>query len=547
MRKGRRGRRDTKVLTPLSKTERELIVSCDKGETRIAFLEQGRLAEYYYERNRETSIVGNIYRGKVVSVLPGLQAAFVDIGLEKSGFLHARDVMTESLTIEDYMVAKEARKHETEPPPGGEEEAESGDGRERSGRGGRKLIQDLLKKGQEILVQVEKEPISTKGPRLTGQISMPGRLIVLIPNAEHSGVSHRIATDKERDRLKKILDRVTPKGFGAIARTSAEGASEEALKAEIAYLFKLWKKILSQEKRVHAPAVLHSEQGLLNRVARDVLTPEDRRIIIDSTAEGKKIKTWLASFLESLKPKIELYKGPIPLFEAMNLEAEIDKALRPKVWLKCGGYLIIEETEALVVVDVNTGRNIGKTRQDETILKTNLEAAQEIARQLRLRDLGGIIVLDFIDMRIEEHKERVYLELAQALQRDRAKTSIRQLTDLGLIEMTRKRVRGSLLRTLCEPCPMCGGRGWVLSHDTIGLRLDRMLEKGRRLTGEAEFVLEVSPFFLMHIDESSLRDRARALKIKLRVSGKPDLRPEEMRLLSPVTKVVVVGSGMSEQ
>jgi ribonuclease G len=553
MRRNRKGggRRDAKVLTPLSKLEREMIVSCEKGETRIAFLEQGRLAEYYYERDQETSIVGNIYLGKVVSVLPGLQAAFVDIGLEKSGFLHVRDVMTESLTIEDYMVAKEARKHGPEPEmveeaeaaPGGERKG--GEGRDRGFRN-RKPIQELLKKGQEILVQVEKEPISTKGPRLTGQISLPSRLLVLIPNAQHSGVSHRIANEKERDRLKKILDRVTPKGFGAIARTSAEEATEEEIKAEIAYLFKLWKKMLAQEKKSHAPMALHSEQGLLNRVARDVMTKEDRRIIVDSTPEGKQVKSWLTSFLEASIFKIELYKGNVPLFEAMNLEGEIDKALRPKVWLKCGGYLIIEETEALVVVDVNTGRNIGKTRQDDTILKTNLEAAQEIARQLRLRDLGGIIVLDFIDMRIEEHKERVFLELAQALQRDRAKTSIRQLTDLGLIEMTRKRVRGSLLRTLCEPCPMCGSRGWVLSRDTIGLRLDRMLEKGRRLTGENEFVLEVSPFFLLYLDEISLRERARARNIKLRVSGKLDLRPEEMRLVSPVTELVVVGN-VSEQ
>ncbi len=564
--KGKRGRRDNRVLTPLSSTEREMIVSAEKGETRIAFLEEGRLAEYYYERGREASIVGSIYKGRVVSVLPGLQAAFVDIGLEKSGFLHVRDVMTESMDIEEYMTAKQARKQEEEPPPdegsaaedpaaeGEPKEAEpaspapaashrrEGRGRDRFARGAHRPIQDLLKKGQEILVQVEKEPISTKGPRLTGQISLPGRQLVLIPGAEHSGVSHRIANEKERDRLKKVLDRITPKGFGAITRTSAEGVDEGELKAEIAYLLKLWKSIQAQEKKARAPHLLHGAEGLLHRVVRDVLTKEDRHIIVDSAAEGRRIKSWLDTFLSALKPRVEIYRGQVPLFEALNLEAEIEKALRNKVWLKCGGYLIIEETEALVVVDVNTGRNVGKTRQDDTILKTNLEAAQEIARQLRLRDLGGIIVLDFIDMRIEEHKERVYLELAQALQRDRAKTSIRQLTDLGLIEMTRKRVRGSLLRSLCEPCAMCSGRGWVRSQATVRLRLGRMLERARRLSGENEFILEVSPHARLYLEEGDLREQARSQQIKLTLTTQAELKTDELRLLSPTTRLVVVGT-----
>jgi ribonuclease G len=572
--KGKRGgRRDNRVLTPLvAQAEREMVVSAEKGETRIAFLEQGRLAEYYYERGQEASIVGSIYKGRVVSVLPGLQAAFVDIGLEKSGFLHVRDVLTESMDIEEYMTAKQARKSDEELPPDeeaaaaasgetvaaedGAGEGKAADpapapgagrrreprGRDRFARGARRPIQDLLKKGQEILVQVEKEPISTKGPRLTGQISMPGRQVVLIPGAEHSGVSHRIADEKERDRLKKILDRVTPKGFGAITRTSAEGASEDELKTEIAYLLKLWKSIQAQEKKARAPHLLHGEEGLLHRVVRDVLTKEDRHIIVDSAAEARRIKSWLGTFLEANQPKVEIYQGEVPLFEALNLEAEIEKALRPKVWLKCGGYLIIEETEALVVVDVNTGRNIGKTRQDDTILKTNLEAAQEIARQLRLRDLGGIIVLDFIDMRIEEHKERVYLELATGLQRDRAKTSIRQLTDLGLIEMTRKRVRGSLLRSLSEPCPMCAGRGWVRSQATFRLRLTRMLDRARRLSGENDFILEVSPHARLYLDEGGMREQARSQQIKLRLETQTELKTDELRLVSPATRLVVVGS-----
>ncbi len=532
-------RREMRTLTPLSKLEREMIISCDAHETRIAFLEEGHLAEYYYERAQERTIVGNIYKGRVTSVLPGLQAAFVDIGLEKSGFIHARDILTESLTIEDFMKAQQARKHEDE---NGEDEASGG-----YERFNRRPIQDLVKKGQEILVQVEKDSISTKGPRLTGQISVPTRLAVMIPGAEHSGVSHRIATDAERSRLKGILDKVTPKGFGVIARTSAEGVSEEDLKADVQYGLKLWKNLKAKEKKSKAPAVLHAEEGLMHRVARDNMTEEDSRIVIDAGNDGKRIKTWMSTFLASLNPNIELYKGNVPVFESLNIDAEIEKALRPKVWLKCGGYLVIEETEALVVVDVNTGRNVGKTRQDETILKTNLEAASEIARQLRLRDLGGIIVLDFIDMRIEEHKERVYLELAQALQRDRAKTSLRQLTDLGLIEMTRKRVRGSLLRTLCEPCPMCQHRGWVRSRESVALRLQRLLEKAMRLTGEKEFILEMPTYMVTFLEEHTLREQARRLQVKLHVASMPSLKGDDLRLISSLTQVVVEGSSGSNE
>ncbi|MCK5219423.1 Rne/Rng family ribonuclease [bacterium] len=548
MRKNQR-RREGPVLTPLSKTEREMLICRDKFETRIIFLEQGRPAEYYYERNEECSIVGNIYKGRVLRVLPGLQAAFVNIGLEQGGFLHVRDILTESMTIEDFMNAKRASKHEE---AWSEEEAAAA----ASGSSGkrkdevkepRRTIQTLLQQGQEIMVQVEKGPISTKGPRLTGQVSMPSRLLVLIPGALHSGVSHRIANDKERGRLKKLLDQLAPKGFGLIARTSAEGATAEELKPEIQYLLKLWKKVKTDEKKAVSPAVLHAEQGLLQRVVRDLLTKEDRRIIIDAGEESKTIKRWLKSFLSSLQPEIEVYQGKEPLFEVLNLEPEIEKILRPKVWLKCGGYLIIEETEALVVVDVNTGRNVGKQRQDDTILKTNLEAAREIGRQLRLRDLGGIIVLDFIDMRISEHKERVYRELGRALQQDRAKTGIRRLTDLGLIEMTRRRVKGSLLRSLHEPCPMCIGRGWIPSRNTLGLKLHRMLEKARRLTEESSFILEISPYWLDYLGEKTLRDTARQDKIKLAIAAKRDLRPEEMRLVSKRTKVVIIGNVKEEK
>ncbi|MEW6517590.1 MAG: Rne/Rng family ribonuclease [candidate division FCPU426 bacterium] len=534
MRNRKRHRRERPVLTPYLKQEREMIISQDDFETRVAFLEEGRLAEYYFERQAEASIVGNIYKGRVNAVLPGLQAAFVDIGLEKAGFLHARDVVTDSFTIEDYMDAKQARKQEDAL---GDEEPERNEG----GRGGRRPIQELLTKGQEILVQVEKESISTKGPRLTAQLSMPSRMLVLIPGAQHSGVSHRLTQEATRSRLKKILDRITPKGFGVIARTSAENATEKELAAEVQFLLKLWKQIKTQEKRVTAPAALHSEQGLLHRVIRDLLTDEDKKIVIDSLRHGKDVKKWLGSFLTSLKPKVDLYRGKLPLFEALNLDAEVEKALRPKVWLKCGGYLVIEETEALVVVDVNTGRNVGRQRQDETILRTNLEAAQEIGRQLRLRDLGGIIVLDFIDMRLPEHKERVYQELLKAVRRDRAKTSVRKLTDLGLIEMTRKRVRGSLLRSMGSPCPHCQGLGWVSSPDSIRIRVLRLLERAERLTGEKSFKLEVPAQWQGQAQAADLVDRAQQAKRQLVIAVNPGLRSDALKVVSTATNVVVIG------
>lgn len=531
----KRFRRERPVMTPFLKQEREMIISQDDFETRVAFLEEGRLAEYYFERRAEASIVGNIYKGRVNAVLPGLQAAFVDIGLDKAGFLHARDVATESFTIEDYMDAKQARKQEGDQD---EEENERSDG---GGRGGRRPIQELLTKGQEILVQVEKESISTKGPRLTGQLSLPSRMLVLIPGAQHSGVSHRLNQEATRSRLKKILDRITPRGFGVIARTSAENATEKELAAEVQFLVKLWKQLKMQEKRISAPAVLHSEQGLLHRVVRDILTDEDKKIVIDSQQHGKDIRKWLGTALTSLKPKVELYRGKESLFESLNLDDEVEKALRPKVWLKCGGYLVIEETEALVVVDVNTGRNVGRQRQDETILRTNLEAAQEIGRQLRLRDLGGIIVLDFIDMRLPEHKERVYQELLKAVRRDRAKTSVRKLTDLGIIEMTRKRVRGSLLRSLGSPCPHCQGMGWVTSEDTLRIKVLRLLERAEHMTGERSFRLEVPANWPGQDQVPDLVDRALQAKRRLTVSVNPALKADALKVVSAETSVVVIG------
>ncbi len=542
--KGKPIRRTRPMLTPLALQEREMIISADDELTRIAFLENGRLAEYYAERHVERTVVGNIYKGVVTAVLPGLQAAFIDMGLEKSGFLHARDVLTGTMTIEDYIQAKQASKNEEtlSAEEAVQQETRQGKGLSSSGRGGKVLIQNVLKKGDELLVQIEKEPISTKGPRITGQISLPSRLVVLIPQAEHVGVSHRIADESERTRLKKILDTLVPKDFGVIARTSAVGATENDLKSEINYLLKLWKKIKAKEKKVRAPAVIHAEEGLLQRVARDMLSKEDNRIIIDAGADNRKLKQSLGFMLSSIKPNIELYKGDQPIFEVLNLEAEIEKALRPKVWLKCGGYLVIEETEALVVVDVNTGRNVGKGHQDETIFKTNMEAAEEIGRQLRLRDLGGIIVLDFIDMRHADQKERLFKTLSKILTRDRAKTSIRRLTDLGLIEMTRKRVRSSLLRTLCDPCPLCQGRGWISSKETVRMKLKRAMERARRLTDEAAFQLEVSPHWRYHIGEEALLEQGRKQKIKLSVATKSDLRSEEFRLLSTATGLVIVGN-----
>jgi ribonuclease G len=439
---------------------KELVINTTSHETRVALLENGHIAELYIERIRERGIVGNIYKGKVLRVLPGMQAAFVDIGLEKAAFLYVADVLDEVQGVERYIDEGSALGE------GGKEEAPI-----------LPPIQDLLQEGQEVLVQVSKEPIGTKGARITAHISLPGRHLVYMPTVDHVGISRRIESEEEKERLRAMVEAIRPEGAGFIVRTVSEGKSEEELRSDMEFLSGLWQDICGLQRRNPAPCLIYSDLDVISKVLRDILTEDVRRIVVDSKREYGKIVQFIETFMPSLEYSIELYQGQEPVYEAFGLETEIARALGTRVWLKSGGYIIIEQTEALTAIDVNTGRFVGKRNLEDTILKTNLEAVREVAFQLRLRNLGGLIIVDFIDMEKEAHRERVYLALEEALRPDRAKTNILKISELGLVEMTRKRVRENLARTLCEPCPYCEGKGYVKSRPTMVYEIFRQLRR----------------------------------------------------------------------
>ncbi|OGR30747.1 MAG: ribonuclease G, partial [Desulfuromonadales bacterium GWC2_61_20] len=404
---------------------KELVINTTSHETRVALIENGHIAELYIERNRERGIVGNIYQGKVIRVLPGMQAAFVDIGLEKAAFLYVADVLDEMEAVEQFV---DGQPQHARPADGSEE--------------GPVLppIEELLDEGEELLVQIAKEPLGTKGARITSHISLPGRHLVYMPTVDHIGISRRIENEEEKDRLRGIIEAIRPPGTGFIVRTAAEGKSDEDLLADMEFLVGLWQDISRRRENRSAPALIHSDLDVTSKVLRDILTEDVDRIVVDSQVEHDKIVAFIDTFMPKLKYVIDLYDSEEPIFDAFGLEVEIARALGRKVWLKSGGYIIIEQTEALTAIDVNTGRFVGKHNLEDTILKTNLEAVKEIAFQLRLRNIGGLIIIDFIDMEKEAHREKVHSALEEALRIDKAKTNILKISELGLAEMTRKRV-----------------------------------------------------------------------------------------------------------
>lgn len=447
----------------------ELIINVTPTETRIARLEAGQISELIVERLQDAGLVGNVYKGKIVRVLPGMQAAFAEIGLERTAFLYVADIAPE-LAIEEMMA--------------GEEESPPPDRPRFEKRSARQMpqIQDLVREGQDVVVQIAREPIGTKGARLTSHISLPGRFLVYMPTVNHIGVSRRIPDEGERTRLKNLIEKLRPEaagetGGGFIARTMAEGATLKDLKQDMEYLVKLWTDIDSKKNQVKSPALLHREVSVVHRAVRDLFTPDIDRILIDDKEEMEKVKSFIETFLPYAGNFVQHYDKIEPIFDACGIEVEISRALGKKVWLKSGGYIIIEETEALIAIDVNTGKFVGKRNLEDTILKTNLEAVKEIAYQLRLRDLGGIIILDFIDMEKPANREKVYQALKEALKSDRSKTTITKITDLGLVEMTRKRTRESLSRLLCETCFYCEGRGYLKSRATICHEIFRELRR----------------------------------------------------------------------
>lgn len=446
----------------------ELIVNVTLGETRVARLENSTVAEVYIERVHEASIVGNIYQGKVVRVLPGMQAAFIEIGVDRTAFLHASDVVAEHVPVVTELAPGQDEAKDVSPGPH--------EATKYKYRG--EKIEDLLKEGKDIIVQVAKDALGTKGARLTSFVSLPGRFLVYMPTVDHIGVSRKIESEKERKRLKSMVEKLgqgIPGGF--IVRTVSEGMTQKEAKADIGYLTDLWKKIEAKACKSKPPTLLHSDLDVVLRVVRDLFTEDVDRLVIDSVPEYKRIRQFVGSFNPRLKNRVELHESDEPIFDAFGIEVEITRALGQKVWLKSGGYIIIEQTEALTAIDINTGRFVGKRNLEDTILKTNLEAVKEIVYQLRLRNIGGIIILDFIDMNRPANRDKVYSALMEALKSDRARTKITKISALGLVEMTRKRTREDIRNILADPCPYCEGKGYLKSPNTICYEIFREIRR----------------------------------------------------------------------
>ncbi|MEM6161720.1 ribonuclease G [Erwinia sp. P6884] len=443
----------------------ELLVNITPSETRVAYIVGGILQEIHIEREARRGIVGNIYKGRVSRVLPGMQAAFVDIGLEKAAFLHASDIMPHT-----ECVARDEKKNFIV-----------------------RDISELVRQGQDLMVQVVKDPLGTKGARLTTDITLPSRYLVFMPGASHVGVSQRIESEAERDRLKKVVSSYCDELGGYIIRTAAEGVGEVELASDAAFLKRLWTKVIERKKRNQTRCRLYGEVALSQRILRDFAGAALDRVRIDSRQSFEQLLEFTAEYIPEMTAKLELYTGKQPIFDLFDVENEIQRSLDRKVELKSGGYLIIDQTEAMTTIDINTGAFVGHRNLDETIFNTNIEATQAIARQLRLRNLGGIIIIDFIDMSNEEHRRRVLHSLDQALSKDRVKTNINGFSQLGLVEMTRKRTRESIEHVLCHNCPVCKGRGTLKTVETVCYEIMREIVRVHHAYDSDRFLVYVSP------------------------------------------------------
>jgi ribonuclease G len=483
---------------------KQIVVNCAALETRIAIMEHGKLTEFLLERPVEQRLIGNVYKGKVANVLPGMQAAFVDLGTERNGFLYIDDCLPE--------MEKTKKASDSAHKPN---------------------IREVLTEGQEILVQVTKEPMGTKGPRLTTHLGFPGRFLVYTPEAGSVGISRRIEQDQERERLRVIADKLLKENEGVIVRTVAEGAEKEELEADFLFLRGLWEKTKANVKVSRPPRLVYQDLDLVSRIARDFLTEEVDEFIIDKLSEYHKVLEQLDHSINDMKNKVKLYQGRTSIFDAYEVEPELEKILKKKVWLKNGGYLVIDQTEALTIIDINTGKYTGTHNLEETVFKTNKEAAKEIPRQLQLRDIGGIILIDFIDMAKLEHREEIVKRLESGLKKDRTKSHILGFTRLGLLEMTRKKVRQNVSDQFMSVCPLCEGRGKILSEETVAGKAERDIKEYAQGKDVEAILVEVHPRVskvLIGKNHENIKRIESALGIRIYIRDKDSMNQEQVHI-----------------
>jgi ribonuclease G len=503
---------------------KRIVVNVGLLETRVAVQEGNLLTELYLERHRHRSIVGSVYKGTVTNVLPGMQAAFVDIGLTKDAFLYAGDYTANLADLGRAML------------DAGDEEADADlDVDEEPKREATGPIEDMVSRGQAVLVQVSKESLGTKGARITSFISLPGRYVVYMPQARHIGVSRRIRDERERDRLRAALRGLPLPPGGFILRTNAEGKGEAEFAHDVEFLSRLWSQMQARFETAAAPVALHEEMDLTFRVVRDLFSPEVDEFVVDDQAAYDKCLGSVQLLVPALAGRVRLYRERSPVFEAFGIEKDIEKALRRRVWLKSGGYIVIDHTEALVSIDVNTGKYVGKRDFEQTVLKTNLESVNEVVRQIRLRDLGGIIIIDFIDMERAEHREQVSGAVRRALADDKARTHVLDISELGVVEMTRKRARQDLRSMFCVPCPTCRGAGVIKSNAALAAEIFRKIQaEGATEATAADIVVRVHPELAQHLEseERPGLERLQALVgRRIVVQGQPSVHREEYSLV----------------
>jgi ribonuclease G len=547
---------------------KEMIISSMSHETRVAILEDDHVVEVFIEREQSRGVVGNVYKGRVSKVLPGMQSAFVDLGLERDAFLYVTDVISpteEALEDEDDEANGEAAEVEPaeaaasgdaaagsgdDSPEGAPAEAGANDAAAKGARGDRRgrertaptaKIEDLLREGQEVVVQVVKEPLGTKGARITSHLSLPGRFLVYMPTVDHIGISRKIDDREERRRLRGIVQRFREQSGlpgGVIIRTAASNRSEDDIIADLSYFHQVWTEVQRKRESERTPAALFREESLVTKLLRDLLTDQFQAIRIDDPTEYRRVVAFVQRIMPAMVGRVKHYTKDYPIFDEYGVQSEIDKALRSKVWLKSGGYIVINQTEALVAIDVNTGRYVGKKssgRLEDTIVKTNLEAAKEIVRQVRLRDLGGIIVLDFIDMEDKKNRQKVALAVEQELRRDRAPSKSVQVSDFGLIIITRKRVKSSLERMLTEPCPYCSGVGTIKASATICYDILTEVKKVSHDLDGYSLVLRVNPEIARALRDESrnvLKDLEASVGRSVTVRSDAQLHHEQFDLMA---------------